>query len=422
MYEEQEQTQEEMVYDLINNTSIDDEEIIGILMQVFIVESGSLQNLCLYYAMKASIMDAKQKDFDKSTDIPFREEIVEYILQEGISDVDYTIQYIKDEIKQGRDIKINRAILEKMKIIGYNVEDDMKRAPPKQTRKRKAESKKLSNSDQLSIRQLNALFGSDENLRITKGNVNFVGKYKVINGNQVKNQCFSMSIRDGRMYIGAIKYPNEYQCKLPGTVILQNLIQFAKDNGLEVIELIDASRIYNSDNTQSFSLSIYNYLLKGDSWYGRYGFKTIDSQDIQFPMIIDFLRTTPIRDLILKKPMDEYLDQLNENNVLKKMSEENWVAKSERDFRGIEAELNSKGFRINRNTTIVDILEFLSRGRDREANFDTIKKIVDLIENHFGIRFIQSRTMILQLRRRRSNTNKGGRRSYRKKPMSYSKK
>lgn len=419
MYEEHEQGQEEMVYDLINNTSIDDEELIGILMQVFIAESGSPQNLCLYHALKISIEDENAKDFDKTNDIPFRGEIVEYILQEGISDVEYTIEYVKDEINQKRNLKINRAILQKMKTMGYEIDNnktDKHKVPAsRQTRKRKQEHspKKLSIEDQENITRLKTLFGSDENLNIRKGAVNFIGKYKVVSGNQVKNQCFSMSIRDNRMYIGAIKYPNEYECKLPGTVILQNLIQFAKEKGLAVIELIDASKIYSSDNLQSFSLSIYNYLLRGDSWYGRYGFKTFDSQDIQFPMIIDFLRTTPIKTLIRKKPMDEYLDQLSENNVLKKMEEENWKAKSERDLDVIEKELKSRGFVINRNTTVVDMLGFLSSGGNRDANFNIIKKIVDLFENHFGIRFIQNRVMTLQL-----SGTKGGRRSYRKKPMS----
>tara|TARA_B110001469_G_C9639605_1_gene321385 strand:+ start:1779 stop:2564 length:786 start_codon:yes stop_codon:yes gene_type:complete len=65
-----------------------------------------------------------------------------------------------------------------------------------------------------------------------------------------------------------------HKCVYNGNTILKKIKQIAKDINFYYIKLIDGSNIEYNKHKCDYNLSTYQILLKGQSWYNKYGFKS----------------------------------------------------------------------------------------------------------------------------------------------------
>lgn len=97
---------------------------------------------------------------------------------------------------------------------------------------------------------------------------------------------FEISIMDEIMFIKSIRYPDQYNCVIRGTKILQRLEKIAKKElHLTKIKLIDESTIVYQDennpqpqNKMEYSLAKFHILCdhRSYSWYNKHGFFPAD--------------------------------------------------------------------------------------------------------------------------------------------------
>jgi len=86
------------------------------------------------------------------------------------------------------------------------------------------------------------------------------------------NNCFNLSIKDNKLKIETIKYPNETNCLINGSDILKKLFYSAKDMQLDYIELVDTSVKYIGNGDCSYKLFKHYILVYGYSWYNKFGY------------------------------------------------------------------------------------------------------------------------------------------------------
>jgi hypothetical protein len=214
-----------------------------------------------------------------------------------------------------------------------------------------------------------------------------------------KNQCFEITITDDHMNIDYIKYSNEFNCKLAGSVILRELIEIARKMELNYVELSDFSRIYRpgfiskGDTVSgeeryenSYELAYYRILLEGQSWYNRIGFVS-DSTPLEYAHNQQ-LRNTPFLQLDAMNSV-EFMNvrkgRLNKKQT--KIAEKIAGPQFAIDREVCIELLKSNGIVVTDTTTVGDIFEKINekvlQGELADV-FDTIIAIMRLmIEYHF---------------------------------------
>ena len=201
--------------------------------------------------------------------------------------------------------------------------------------------------------------------------------YGIFKNASDKNKCFKISLNKTNMVINGIKFENEVNCALPGSTILNKLIDIAKELDLEYIQLYDVSRIYRPGMTSVFNISIDSYplyilyiLLHGQSWYNSKGFYSdFYSEEIEFNQINRNMSFNSIS-------FDNHSPLLVESKVknIGKLREKFAI-----DKENLRKELLEAGLEINENTTLYDIALFL---RSTDDIFDTTVHFIDFIANY----------------------------------------
>jgi len=95
--------------------------------------------------------------------------------------------------------------------------------------------------------------------------------------NKEKCECFALKVYyypDAYVLIDRIRYKYGEECRLSGSIILEKLTRTFKDNNISPVFLYDVAKInIEVDGApKQFSLSTYNILLHGVSWYNKYGY------------------------------------------------------------------------------------------------------------------------------------------------------
>ena len=187
-----------------------------------------------------------------------------------------------------------------------------------------------------------------------------------------KNKCFKVEVNyPTYMVINGIKFENEVNCLIPGSTILNKLIDVAKELGLEYIRLYDASRIYRPGITTAFNVSLNSYplyvlyiLLHGKSWYNSRGFFSNSyKEEVEFNENMRHMAFDAIS-----------FDESNVVKNIKKLGEKFSIDKAK-----LRKELEDAGLEMNENTTLYDIAVFL---RSLDDVFDITVHFVDFIINY----------------------------------------
>lgn len=90
-------------------------------------------------------------------------------------------------------------------------------------------------------------------------------------------ECLMIEIKDKTIFLKLLKYPIPNRCKISGVELLCLLYTVAKELEFNISIPEDSSlKSYTSKENpsvkDSFYLADYYILLKGDSWYGQYGY------------------------------------------------------------------------------------------------------------------------------------------------------
>ena len=124
----------------------------------------------------------------------------------------------------------------------------------------------------MTIQSIIKLYFKPNKFKIVSKNTKFI----IHNVNNPNKECLIFRVNQLNK---TITIDFLHKCVVNGNTILKKIKQIAKDINFSYIKLIDGSNIEYNRHKCDYTLSTYQILLKGQSWYNKYGFKSNNHND-----------------------------------------------------------------------------------------------------------------------------------------------